>query len=409
MGHLGRAGFYVRILVLMTTAYAGNPDNYPATITNVDGSDIPSSTLFGTLVEELADRTANLDADRDASVNALAWHDARTAMGMVPLTHLNAQPMTVVVKDLIWSGGELITLGAGNGECFRVVGEQVISVAEATAGSGTEDTRWMATNGTRVVALFQDAAGAIYSRYTDDNGNSWSSSQLVAAATVDVHGRGNFWWDPDEGQFGVVIESTYYTNTTGTGAWTATATGLTGVGFVDNKAGLAANGDILVCKAVSSPADFALSTDGGTTWSNYSSSLSGMSDMNDVQALRWDAFRSRWVLLLQDTTGSPDSTHTFTSTDGLTWTARGVIESNGPDDGEDHARLSILGRAMFYPTVTGFFYSYDGGTTWTEHTMDTSTGYMFDAGGRLYWATAAFDLYGSASPVVEPSAPLVAL
>lgn len=46
----------------MTTPYAGNPSNYPATIPIPTGSDPPGSSLFATPYEGLADRTAYLNA-----------------------------------------------------------------------------------------------------------------------------------------------------------------------------------------------------------------------------------------------------------------------------------------------------------------------------------------------------------
>src|SRR5580700_7007619 len=45
------------------TPYAGNPNNYPASIPTLSGGDLPNTTNFNAPLEGLADRTANLHAN----------------------------------------------------------------------------------------------------------------------------------------------------------------------------------------------------------------------------------------------------------------------------------------------------------------------------------------------------------
>jgi hypothetical protein len=147
----------------MPTPYAGNPNNYPASINILSGSDTPSSGNFNTAYEGTIDRTSNLAAT--LWVNAIGnWQpvlaSSSSAFNTGALDSFGGmtwEPLYGTWRVFLNAVGASQTQlwdSADGGKTFVKIGSQPSAQNIVSVASGAGQSLWAVGNGTSTAATF---------------------------------------------------------------------------------------------------------------------------------------------------------------------------------------------------------------------------------------------------------------
>jgi len=393
----------------MGVPYSGNPGNWPANVTVLSGSDLPSSTTFNTAYEGLADRTAfdffgrahpglnwfpEFKVDQEMGSGAPYFYNGPFAQGSALLAAA-WDPNTSRWIALIADNGVspptpalFATYGMDLGNAANWWGTGAYGITNPSSGACCADP---ATSGVYWAAAIAQAGGVYVYRF---DGSNWFLEDTTTDATWNYYysveiipftdGSGNkrliYFYNGASSTLKYALASSPSAWTTALSPPLATTDGWLLKAGGPSASPLA----ILMPRASGSSYHYWTSPD-GVTWTQQNMPAG----INPPAGLVWSPAHALWFCIIQATSST---TYVYTSPDGVTWTDLG----NGPLN-VTVSDLAVIGNTLVAMLAEGSavgmgagasraVFSIDGGVSWhsTQATLDANN-------------TAGSSAYGSAA------------
>lgn len=371
----------------MPNPYAGNPNNFPAVVEVPGGSDPPSSAIFQTTFEGEIDRTAYLYARGAAAVQE--WRPAWLGTAIFGTAQkiqaacwdsTNAQWLLLGVT----AAGSYLefygSLGADDGSAtyWTALGGQATNVGLTSAICAASGTPWVVTASPTNLYVYSGVGSTL--ERTVSGKTALQNPEVVSFGGYVIYAVGST-------VSGEVTIS--YASTGAPTVWTDVA-----VGAAATEWALKANTGIVLAVPIESSTtttpNYYHSTD-GHTWTSSPLSNMGATSSAAVVGLCWSPTTALWYAVVSP---SGITLETFTSPDGLTWTAVTMVTTTNPGIVDIAALGSGLVGTIGDSSGGGsrLVFSIDGGATWYESQASFATS---ENGGSTYrWPRVAQGDFG---------------
>lgn len=367
----------------MTTPYAGNAASFPATVSLIDDGEPANAAVTNPPWQQLADRTAYLNAADAAEATARAAADSplinfvKLAPFQVLVKGSAAAPLGRAVWNPILRRWYAVGGASGGNNAVYYSSDGITWVADAgpALGFALVDIDVNPTTGTMVVTT-DGATGSVGVCKPSTGSLAWSAVSTTNAMNTarwnDVAGR---WVGVGHAAGG---KSAYATEANVGAAWTVGGTMAVAMPF-----GLRLHLNTATGTMVATQPDAGLtyyqafrSTDGGSTWTAVAdiAPTYALQASAPAQSSRYSATEGRWLLSTSD--AGLAITEVMESTDdGLTWTFKTAITGCAARGGGLNVIDTPYGTAwLLYSYLTqnaagtrNFLHlSWDGGTTWRK-------------------------------------------
>ncbi len=276
--------------------------------------------------------------------------------------------------------GRIIVLKGGASDVHALYSDENASIG--TVASITSVVAAVARNGSRLVAC---GTGGNLCCFSTNEGATWSAGSVLPATAFDIL------YNPVHSRFMAASSSGVSQDVDGASTWATVATGLAAtVGGIAR-----VGGTVVVCgQDGGADVDFAVSTDGGVSWSVAGGTVP---DANDNSG--WVTSDGNQFIYFGEAVGG-DELHCCTSADGLTWSqvATLIPAVNVPSRPRIRCCPDTGVLYAWYDQIDSFavIWSTDGGVTWSSplYVADRSSNTFAVANGRLI-SSVAGRLYAS--------------
>ena len=283
-----------------------------------------------------------------------------------------------VISRAATDGGVIAAKGGSTG--VHIVYDDDETDPTGSLVSVTSVVTGIARNGSRLLAI---GSGGNFCCFSTNEGASWSAGSALAAAAIDIV------YNVTHSRFmaSFVVSEDVAQDVDGASTWTSVATGLTsaqsGIAVLSDGttvvAGLDGSGDV----------DFAVSGNGGGTWSVAGGTVPNAGDYDDSGWVTGDGGAT--VFHAGRAIGGTEL-RVCSSTDGLAWTLIATVVTGVNSKPrllrcKDTGLLVIVWESTGSPSTHKAIASVDNGVTWTEpmqYVTRLSTSSYGVALGRLF-------------------------